>query len=114
MNRSLEQAWREISTELDEVLDLEPQARQAWLAGLQVCVLVWVVRVRAYIAELERLDSDNFLGQALPSVLAVNEGLVGRRLGAYTVDRAIGQGGMGTVWLAPRSVGRVEGEVAVK
>src|SRR5262245_435079 len=114
MKRSLEQAWREISTELDEVLDLEPSARQAWLAELEQSDPQRAERVRAYIADLDRLESDDFLGRALPTVLAVNTSLVGRRLGAYTVDCAIGQGGMGTVWLAHRSDGRFEGEVAIK
>jgi serine/threonine-protein kinase len=114
MKRSLEQAWREISTELDEVLDLEPPARQVWLAELELSDPERAERVRAYIADLDRLESDNFLGLDLPAVLAVNTSLVGRRLGAYTVDRAIGHGGMGTVWLAHRSDGRFEGEVAIK
>src|SRR4051794_8387941 len=100
MKRSLEQAWREISTELDEVLDLEPPARQVWLAELELSDPERAERVRAYIADLDRLESDNFLGLDLPAVFAVNTSLVGRRLGAYTVDRAIGHGGMGTVWLA--------------
>jgi eukaryotic-like serine/threonine-protein kinase len=114
MKRSLEQAWREISTELDEVLDLEPPARQTWLADLELTDPQRAQRLRAYIADLDRLESDNFLGRDLPAVLAVNTSLAGRRFGAYTVDRAIGHGGMGTVWLAHRSDGRFEGEVAIK
>ncbi len=114
MKRSLEQAWREISTELDEVLELEPAARQGWLAELERTDPQRAQRIRAYLADLDRLESDNFLGRELPAVLAVNTSLAGRRLGAYTVDRAIGHGGMGTVWLAHRSDGRFEGEVAIK
>jgi hypothetical protein len=72
MKRSLEQAWREISTELDEVLDLEPPARQVWLAELELSDPGRAQRVRAYIADLDRLESDNFLGVDLPAVLAVN------------------------------------------
>jgi len=72
MKRSLEQAWREISTELDEVLDLEPPARQVWLAELELSDPGRAERVRAYIADLDRLESDNFLGLDLPAVLAVN------------------------------------------
>jgi hypothetical protein len=71
MKRSLEQAWREISTELDEVLDLEPPARRVWLAELEVSDPERAERVRAYIADLDRLESDNFLGLDLPAVLAI-------------------------------------------
>ena len=38
----------------------------------------------------------------------------GRRLGAYTLIREIGRGGMGSVWLAERADGRFEGKVAIK
>ena len=43
-------------------------------------------------------------------------GGVARRpdVGAYTLVSLIGQGGMGSVWLARRSDGRFEGQVAVK
>ncbi|MDQ2736039.1 MAG: serine/threonine protein kinase [Pseudomonadota bacterium] len=40
--------------------------------------------------------------------------LAGQRLGAYTLETPIGQGGMGSVWLGQRSDGRFAGKVAVK
>ena len=40
--------------------------------------------------------------------------LAGQTVGAYTLVEPIGQGGMGSVWLAQRSDGRFEGRVAVK
>ena len=40
--------------------------------------------------------------------------LAGRSFGGYTLDRPLGQGGMGSVWLARRSDGRYEGHAAVK
>jgi serine/threonine-protein kinase len=41
-------------------------------------------------------------------------GLQGQVIGSYTLDSLLGQGGMGTVWLAHRSDGRYEAHVAVK
>ena len=40
--------------------------------------------------------------------------LSGQKVGAYTLESPIGQGGMGTVWVARRSDGRFEGRAAVK
>jgi eukaryotic-like serine/threonine-protein kinase len=40
--------------------------------------------------------------------------LIGQKVGAYTIVSPIGQGGMGSVWLAKRSDGRFEGFAAVK
>src|SRR3954468_20887804 len=39
---------------------------------------------------------------------------IGRRIGAYVVEREIGRGGMGTVYLAARADGFFEKEVAIK
>src|SRR5674476_458602 len=40
--------------------------------------------------------------------------LTGVELGAYTIERPLGTGGMGSVWLARRTDGRFEGRAAVK
>jgi hypothetical protein len=69
MRKSLEQAWHEISTDLDEVLDLDPQGRQAWLATLKMRDPDRADRIRTYLQDLARLESDNFLGDALPLLL---------------------------------------------
>lgn len=43
-----------------------------------------------------------------------DHGLAGSSVGAYTLIKPIGHGGMGSVWLAERADGRYEGHVAVK
>jgi len=113
VRRSLEDLWREVSPYLDEVLDLKPEARQAWLDALEMREPELARHVHAYLEKLEQNESDNFLGVPVASALSVAT-LAGQRFGSYTLDQLIGQGGMGTVWLAHRSDGRFEGQAAVK
>src|SRR5581483_7050393 len=49
-----------------------------------------------------------------PSVVRSAPSLAGERIGAYRLIAPIGDGGMGTVWLAERSDGRFERKAAVK
>lgn len=55
-----------------------------------------------------RLGAANFLKHTDNSELA------GIKIGAYQLIRPLGEGGMGSVWLAERIDGRYEGQVAVK
>jgi serine/threonine-protein kinase len=112
--RTLEDSWLEISPYLDEMLGMETDARQKWLDGLETRTPGVAARLRTYLQRLERLDDGNFLEIGAVSVLNVPATLAGQRFGAYTLDRPLGHGGMGTVWLAHRSDGRFEGQVAVK
>jgi serine/threonine-protein kinase len=105
--------WRAVGPYLDRALELEGEERDAFLAALRI-------EDAAVAADLERLlRSDDaareqgFLeeplrrGDPTPS-------LAGQTLGAYTLRAPLGQGGMGSVWLADRSDGRFRGEAAVK
>jgi serine/threonine-protein kinase len=108
-----DEEWREISPYLDEVLDLDIEARPAWLHDLETRAPDIAARVRSRLLDLAELDKRNFLGAAAISLLSAAS-LAGETFGSYTLDHVIGHGGMGTVWLAHRSDGRFEGQVAVK
>src|SRR6185503_5465842 len=97
---------------LDEALDLAPPERAAWLAALRLERPALAAEVETLLADEDRLDALGFLVGAPEGPLV--PGLAGRRLGAYTLERPLGQGGMGTVWLARRSDGRYDSTVAVK
>jgi serine/threonine protein kinase len=109
--------WLRLSPLLDEALDLAADQRAAWLVRLAEAE-------PELAAEIGRLLDDDAARAAarfmtagpgsLPVDLGVAASLAGQTLGAYTLDRSIGQGGMGSVWLAKRSDGRYAGEVAVK
>jgi serine/threonine-protein kinase len=100
---------------LKQALELDPAERDAWLARLRRDQPVQAAELEALLAEQPGLDSAGFLCKDAGESPGRGEpGLSGQRLGAYTLEQPLGQGGMGTVWLARRSDGRYEGRVAVK
>src|SRR5262245_53123352 len=113
MTQEFSVAWPELSRYLDQVLELDGEARQAFLRDLDSREPAISAQIRAALSELEELDAKNFMTRGgVPP--ATGASLAGQTLGAYTLDRQIGHGGMGTVWLAHRHDGRYEGRVAIK
>ena len=105
--------WLRASGHLDEVLDLPTEQRGAWLAALRESDPLSADDVAALLEEHRRLTAEGFLDAALP-IQPRSMPLSGVQIGAYTLVSRIGHGGMGTVWLASRSDGRFEGQVALK
>src|SRR5215470_18863039 len=103
--------WRAVSPYLDEALTLTSEAREAWLQSLRVKDAVLASQVEALLNEKRAAEEKGFLEKG-PA--PVGEGLSGQMVGAYRLTSVIGQGGMGTVWLAERSDGRFKGRAAVK
>ena len=110
--------WSALSPLLDELLDLPPADRAARLAALREQDAELAAMLAQLTDQLTEIDREAFLeGPALTSPAApdaARDDLAGRRVGAYTLDRELGRGGMGSVWLARRTDGRYEGEVAIK
>ena len=108
----------ELSPLLDRALTLTGSARADWLRSLRVEHPNAAARLEALLAAEPALDADRFLADSpsigLTSGTVTTEALAGRRLGAYTLERPLGQGGMGSVWLARRSDGRFDGVAALK
>src|SRR5665213_2946061 len=59
-------------------------------------------------------DEKGFLSERQSTELPRWPTLAGQTLGAYVIERPLGQGGMGSVWLARRNDGRFEGVAAIK
>jgi serine/threonine-protein kinase len=88
-------------------------ARAAWLSSLGEHDPELAAQLGALLDEHRVLAQEGFLENrrwALPN----SAGLAGQTLGPYTLFSQIGQGGMGSVWLARRSDGRFERQAAVK
>ena len=110
LNRAL---WQRLSPLLDAALDATPQARDELVAAVRAEDAQLADALERLIAEHERVVASDFLEtEALGSDAPPS--MVGQAVGGYTLVRPLGMGGMGTVWLARRSDGRFEGNVAVK
>ena len=103
--------WQEVSPYLDEVLEIDPENRAAWLRSLGERDARLASMVQSLLDDQQQLEQKGFLER---SVLTAGARLIGQRIGAYTLVSQIGQGGMGSVWLARRSDGRFERKAAVK
>ncbi|HEX6704205.1 MAG TPA: serine/threonine-protein kinase [Albitalea sp.] len=104
--------WHEVSAQLDELLELDEPERAERLAQMRDADPALADELAALLAQQTGMDREGFLeGTALGRL---DEALAGQRMGAYTLERPLGAGGMGSVWLARRSDGRYEGAVAVK
>ncbi len=107
--------WRRLSPLLDDLLDLDPAQRPARLDALRVDDPALAGELASLLADAERAEHAQFLaGTAAPASNDTTATLAGQRIGAYTLEAPIGQGGTGSVWLARRADGRFEGAVAMK
>lgn len=107
--------WRILSPLLDAALALEPEARESWLMAQRRADPDLAAELERLLSREVVLDEEGFLEPA-PRRDAAGEAmsLAGTTVGAYVLERAIGTGGMGTVWLARRQDGRFEGSAAIK
>lgn len=112
------EAWHRLNDYLDQALDLEPPERERWLAEISNTEPNIAATIRDLLARNDALDADHFLEKAplamLSELASGHTGKEGERIGAYTLERLIGRGGVGEVWLASRSDGRFEGQCAIK
>ena len=102
------QRWTILEPLLDKALELTPEELRPWLAELSASSPDVAAELSALLTDDVSATRDGFLSQPLDLTL---EGL---EIGAYTLERPLGHGGMGSVWLARRTDGRFEGHAAVK
>jgi serine/threonine-protein kinase len=105
--------WLALSPYLDTALDMSTEERGTWLSSLRQGNPALADQLEILLDNHRALLDEGFL-ESSPAGLEGRWDLAGQTVGAYTLVSQIGQGGMGSVWLAERNDGRFERQVAVK
>ncbi len=103
--------WHQMSPLLDELLDLSTSARADRLAQLRDNQPTVVAGMAKLLEGLDEVDAGFMERPVAPLPTA---GFEGQTIGAWRLERLLGQGGMGAVWLASRADGRFDAQVAIK
>jgi serine/threonine protein kinase len=115
--------WPAISRLLDEALEVPPEGRERWLESLPPSDSPYREDLRTLLRHADVAQTHEFLdilpdlkeavesARAAVSMRALKPGAA---VGPYVIEREIGSGGMGAVWLARRSDGLIKRPVALK
>src|SRR6476661_7234873 len=113
--------WRQVEEIFQSALDLQPEARAAFLAEACAADTTLKGHVEALLSQhdsggglLEQPLYGTTEMNALESFIEEEDPLIGRRLGTYRIEREIGRGGMGAVYEASRADNEFHKRAAIK
>lgn len=118
MSAKANKDWSVLGPQLDQLLGLSSPEQERWLGELERqggASAANASQLRSLLSARDEASRVGFMsGVADPEVLPPTLAQSGDVLGAWALDRLLGEGGMGTVWLARRADGRFEGQAAIK
>ena len=121
MKKFDETNWSALNRLLDEALELEPSAIDSWLDSLAPEHDALKPQLTRVLSRYAQVETHDFLG-SLPKIdlppaddaASAHAEQPGDVIGPYRLERELGSGGMGVVWLAMRTDGLVQRPVALK
>ncbi len=105
--------WQQLQALFNEALGLPIEKREAWLRAqvhVEEFLIERVITMLTADAQLEQIPEQS----AASALIGEPEIRPGEKLGVYTIEKLIGAGGMGQVYLAARTDGVVAQQVAIK
>jgi tetratricopeptide (TPR) repeat protein/tRNA A-37 threonylcarbamoyl transferase component Bud32 len=110
----LDQAsWERVYPWLEKAQDIPVADLPEWLDRIVAEQPDVGIPLRDVLTQSALSDEDELVAHPL-GARAKRQSRVGQKVGAYTIDALLAEGGMGEVWLAHRSDGHFEGKYAVK
>ena len=114
MPAGIDARWARLGPLVTQLLACEGKDRARRLDELRALDPAMAADVDVLFNTLSGVPRDAPSEGAAPLPESGMAGMAGQTIGAYTIERELGQGGMGSVWLARRTDGRFEGHVAIK
>jgi serine/threonine-protein kinase len=102
-----------LSPRLDEALEMSEAERSLWLSSLRAEEPTLARHLEELLLEHGMLSEESFLERSFQP-MPLGPPYPGQAVGPYDLIKEVGHGGMGNVWLAKRSDGRFQRQVAIK
>lgn len=111
--------WKKVSGVLLDCLEIDESERRKYLDGLPISSAVRAeiesfLALEAQTVDFMSVTANQAAKDFLPPEESDENPLIGQQIGIYRIEKELGVGGMGAVYLASRADGKFDQKVAVK